>query len=873
MTSAKCRPRNGTGRVRLTVSTYQKRRNYLQHIRLLYRLCLIGRQFGDPQVAVVSIAEPPIPSPGERFHALTGLWVQQEQPELYTVSPLVGNLPALNLSSGTMDQVHLGLAAQQLARKTLGPIDVLSTFGHLTAARHIDRAASVLLIALNAIALADDPMPDDWGLALIWGDIPIPAEVNLNRQLILRACQVVIALRQGRDVAYVLAEFDRLLALEHDNLVEYVTSSLVLGWLTQRKPELAGKYALKALTILRKGLPSDVPVAPETARTLLLQLFWAAAVYARSAVQIAAWFDLLRQLTPVERVELTAFQQGDEAAALVTSRIWLDELDRRDEERDWNRVQADIWQIIEAADDLWLVPLKAHGWKARIIVYAEVQNQLETAVGEAEQLLKDATVEARTRFLVSDTIARQLYRVGQFDRSLNWWDAAVDARQGGQPAEVVDTVTYAIAAAGQANDNRVQIYRDTAIDLLQDLAGRAWPIAVRGWGERAIAYWLAGDLLEAYRHWGNAVRVLFEHRELSSDWKILLRVIGNCSTYFTYKMKPSPEEWPYAVPRAGLLLEPFEALVASYHPMQDWMLLSSVAVFADRVGQWQDAANWGGQAQTIGKKEDRAGFLFNSIEPNLWLYELPRYLEDGRVIDALKAAVTLSNQPTAFVNEPSSVPLDQQVKMLSWNRQFAAEFTVFAVAIAIFRVSLRDQLAGVQLAGSAQTVSEKLIENSQNSVWTKSCELFGYLAGHSTNWREMYNSGRALTGDVGWFLGMALYLSAGLFATPMDAWRLQLAFLPSFESAYAATEEDLRSSILGQPRRSYYQSLVCSAVVEFWAANISETAFYYRNPRVAQEALKDANAICDVCARMRKVLIIVTVVQNRFRQREDRALL
>jgi hypothetical protein len=184
-------------------------------------------------------------------------------------------------------------------------------------------------------------------------------------------------------------------------------------------------------------------------------------------------------------------------------------------------------------------------------------------------------------------------------------------------------------------------------------------------------------------------------------------------------------------------------------------------------------------------------------------------------------------------------------------------FSSRPAGIAIFRVRLRDQVAGIQLAGSAQAVCEKLIGNSQGALWTKAYELFGYLAATSANWRELYKSGQELVGDAGWLLGLALYLTAGLFAAPVDAWRLQLAFLPAFELAYAATEERVRASILGQPRRPYYQSLVCSAVVEFWAANVSDAGFYYRNPRVAQEALQDANALCDVCTRLRNVLMIV----------------
>src|SRR5262249_12044865 len=143
----------------------------------------------------------------------------------------------------------------------------------------LDSAVFVLLIALQAIATAPDPMPDDFGLAVIWAEQPIPKGVGQPQQLFLRAMQSAIRIRQGEDVSYLLADFDRLLAAsvattEWERFSVVAAAGTISVRLAQRDPARASRYVLKALEAIRNDFPRTTSFSPAESRQMLLQSLW-----------------------------------------------------------------------------------------------------------------------------------------------------------------------------------------------------------------------------------------------------------------------------------------------------------------------------------------------------------------------------------------------------------------------------------------------------------------------------------------------------------------------------------------------------------------------------------------------------------------------
>jgi len=265
---------------------------------LLYRLNLAGYSFTKEDVKRVSEVDPEIDLPMERLDDALGLWVQRDSGSRFLISPLLTSLGSTNLPSATGRHVHRVLGLGIMAKGKLGPPDVMTAFSHFHSAGDYDRAATTLIVALNALTRLQGTVPDDWQITSIWADCPLPEEIDLTLRLHLRSLQVIARRQLGKDVHYVLDDFDSLFARAGQNdgfgvVAGAVGLAVDLGG---EEPTRINRYLLKAIMALPSlALPDGTAIKmPDQSR--FEYLFWRTALGVKSEEELQNWISTVEQL-------------------------------------------------------------------------------------------------------------------------------------------------------------------------------------------------------------------------------------------------------------------------------------------------------------------------------------------------------------------------------------------------------------------------------------------------------------------------------------------------------------------------------------------------------------------------------------------------
>jgi len=233
---------------------------------MLMRVSLAVGPLTLDDIAAIACVPKAIRLPGEKVQHATGLWLQQVGSGRYLRSPLVTSRLADSLDSETRKGVHTVLAMRILARKTFEPIEALACVTHLMTAGDVVFAVMVVIQALAAFFELHEAFEDDVLFARMWPSGQDLSSVDVNLQINLRAMQIAVLAKRGRDFLVAEAMLDALVGqVGGKGWGVAVASSGLAIHLVWRNPILANKYLLLALDNYESArLPdgSTLPPAP-----------------------------------------------------------------------------------------------------------------------------------------------------------------------------------------------------------------------------------------------------------------------------------------------------------------------------------------------------------------------------------------------------------------------------------------------------------------------------------------------------------------------------------------------------------------------------------------------------------------------------------
>jgi len=267
---------------------------------MLMRVSLAVGPLTLDDIAAIACVPKAIRLPGEKVQHATGLWLQQVGSGRYLRSPLVTSRLADSLDSETRKGVHTVLAMRILARKTLEPIEALACVTHLMTAGDVVFAVMVVIQALAAFFELHEAFEDDVLFARMWPSGQDLSSVDVNLQINLRAMQIAVLAKRGRDFLVAEAMLDALVGqVGGKGWGVAVASSGLAIHLVWRNPILANKYLLLALDNYESArLPdgSTLPPAPHP----LEHILWVSAYNCKSDADVDSWLATISRYTSAQ---------------------------------------------------------------------------------------------------------------------------------------------------------------------------------------------------------------------------------------------------------------------------------------------------------------------------------------------------------------------------------------------------------------------------------------------------------------------------------------------------------------------------------------------------------------------------------------------
>ena len=580
--------------LQITVSDPEER-------ELLIRMSLAIGAFSMEDIAAVARVPEPIRLPGEKVQRSTGVWLQQIGRDRYLRSPLITSVLADSLDPATRNGVHFALALRILRRKQLDLLEAFTCVNHLMMAGEVTFAVTVVMQTLVAFLELEEPIHDDIGFANMWPTREGLGDVDLNLQINLRAMQLAVRAKQGRDVAAMIETVDGLIAEAGGQGwgVPAGASGLAIH-LVWRDRILANKYLLQALASYKTvRLPDGSPLP--VASYPLEDMLWISAYNCTSEADVDSWLVTISRFTPEQLETLKRSDLKEDNVTILCDGIWLRVYQKPEPERNWKPVKKKLEEIEATARAIDFPLLEAAALRTRIMILAEWDKNLDAAIALSESSLERFPADD-CRFLIIEVMGRQLSYAGKKEQAIRWLERALecDAYRNSLWRRNVLITMAELHGGDKAKD-----FTAEAVRISED--GKWAPLVyVETLAEHAIALWKAGEARPSFDTFEEATNRMFTQQTDANNWKgTFARLFGVVAYFSSLSSKGQPEPGQVE-PQQGFSLITNEDAHANYRAEQLSYISVRLAMFADGVNDISKAAAWTWRAMQSAKEVSAA---------------------------------------------------------------------------------------------------------------------------------------------------------------------------------------------------------------------------------------------------------------------------
>jgi hypothetical protein len=829
---------------------------------LLYRLNLVGSEFTPDDLLTLAAVDPIIPQPREHLDPLLGLWVQSEGGGRYTVSPLVRPLGGSELRPPTLRSCHAQLAERIVSGHVMSELDATRAITHFINAEAYDSAGWVLIRGLISLRGLDLPAGVRPLFANIWLDMPLPERMAGELRLMVRALQIGFSARTGHDTDYLLADLERLLANigDSDRWAAFTACMFAADSLAPTDVSAAGSYLIRTLR-LRPQVLTDLEARGVTAPELPLeQLIWMMLPAVNNADTLAAWLEVLEQMTPEERTH--AFEVHDigrPGASQVANKLMFYEEDKPPGSRDWNIVLDSLNGLTTRAHAMGLFVLADAAVVARMTILGEFRSDLLAAEALATEVLSRTGVDPDTQFYVTNSMALLHYDYGSRQHAREWLTRAFALRT---PAYGRQSVRGAVLLSMRVADDDPRYAREILADaskFAEEHADDVGLALVEAFAERSVADWLAGDLPAAFRSWDRAASALLEANDATADWKSIFVLFGHVSGYLasmaTTGQPPGrlADGEPYAAPARGLFIRSPENRAQAYTEEKARVLPMQLSFFAEALGYRDRAAAWATMAADEARATGRIGDLIVLL-PTLIVKALDEREYDRAVAIAWEyGAITeavlkgRSRNPDFRLTDPTRILGPEGGDLWLGAESTALQMIVPAYFSLASAAASKSEDTSSYLPACQEGFRHCAARSADPAVWHAAIELFdaifnGNAAGPDLVARVTGYNFRV--SDSAGPLHVVAYLAAsrGLSTALEDALGIQLAVAPFIDRFILP-----HSRSFGEAAGEFFGT--------YWYDRFDSARFRFSNPRELERRLAAAREAGP--ERMRLVLAAI----------------
>ena len=787
---------------------------------LLYRLSLAIGPFSRRDIENVGRVQPFLRMPLELAGGATAVWIQRLSDESYSLSPLLRPSVSQNLSSETIKGVHAAFGIGRTSKKVLDPMDVQIALHHYALAELHIPAALLLINALLKLNSIEPPVKDEWGISTFWSRNPIPKDVPTTLKAFLRGLQIVAADARGRDLSFLIADFDHQL---EDTSADAVWGQFVgLGLLGLRfyskYPTRANSYIVKAARLMSRVRLPDGSAPPMPGNLSYIGLLWATANASKTDKDVLHWLETVEGLTPKEIKALISSELAHDNCLILCDAIWLREHRKPKDEQKWSDVRTILAEVEKSASRKGIRVLEAASIRTQIVLLAESEGLLRDAMNLAESSLSRFQGDGPATFLITEVMGRQLSYAQEWPEALLWMRRALDLSLTAFPLQrrnLLITYSEGIAIEDPA---AATLHTQAALSITKEHNFNTFRL-VESLAEHAIALWLCGRRSEAFDYWQELTGVLtgVTAEARTNYWQKLLKTCLQVSGYFCSESfvvkKPGTQNMP--APARTLFLglgdEPEEPIA----PIAESLFLLRNAMIGEGLGLTEVAAKCADLALTNAGVKVGAG----AIKSFAWLGIPSALLANDleKVFDLTSSVEAREGMPPEMLSA-LRVPegdIEGQLRRKPDPSQSALLAQALGVVPLVFRLaalSLRRDVS--KEVEEAIAFCRQRATSRQQESWHQASEAVRYVFANKETWRDAYSIGESLLAGKEFGLGLIYHLSAAIDAPLGTAVQLQIKIGCLVESFYQSYPS-IRSKIIWPTLRELWLEAARSRSIEF----------------------------------------------------------
>jgi hypothetical protein len=801
--------------------------------QLLYRLNIIGPRFTEREAAEVARINPAVRGVTEKLAELAGVWVQVLGQQQYSVSPLVTQLGSNNLAESVKRATHVYAAGAIICKKSLNQVDALSAITHLVQAKSFNRAAILLLQALNSLLYAEETV-EDGGLLLVWMNMPLPQEMKFELRLFLRGVQTAAAGRYGLDYSKSLEDLEVLLEMSTPRhaLGVFIASSTAAIHLARSDPKRAGKLLLRAMGAKPHLPAAAIPIVD--AAPSLVGLFWLLATGMKTADEVAQWFSTVEQLPNEQQKQLWNALNGPEGALVMLDGLWGSEQKKPATEQNWGLLLDRIREFATRADAMGGQILWAFCRRAELaiqIVHLQQFNEAEVLLSQTLALIHN---DPALVFIIAEGAGVWWADVERWDLASHFLARAVHTNCRRFPSMYLRALlsrAWAESKQGRTDPDALT----SAVTFAREDATIGELDLIVALSEQAVSLWTHDDRRGAFILWEEVVERLLSHSEHSTPWMQLYALIANNSSFFGTVTKDGGVSPNVFTPESGMFLRQWPNLSTMYSESTMWMLPGAMTWFADALGEVTKAGTWALKtveiAESVSSDPTRRFFL---------LYAVPTAIREGRYIDAIQYALdatvsTTRPPPTQVTQALNTIDLrSSEVERSRPTREpkraelEAAQLALLPAYLDIIRVWHTNEIAGANAADSVIEKCEAIAETACDpELWKRAAVVIRQVFQRRISEEQISAEASKYVGEHGSFHLILLYFGSGIGSSPEYAFRAQMASVAWVQGCF-------------QNFTALSNQVVARAVNSSWQSVIEKEGYRFQRPRDALILLREA---------------------------------
>jgi hypothetical protein len=836
---------------------------------LLYRLSLPIGSFSLNEVQTLASVNPVLERPGERLHALVGIWVQRDTKERLLISPLVEKLGESNLLPEIKKSCHLKLGELIVSKRQLSPQNVTDAIVHFVGAEEFDRAGLMLISALQELNSIDVVVDYGW-LLTFWASLPLPKQMDLGIRLLLRGLQIATRHKHDKDISYLVKDLDHLLEQASENEAAGVVFATMLtsSVLAHNDPISANRHLRVALQLLPYVQDIQIPGSSEPAFPDGVSLeftIWTNSTGITTTDHLRDWISTLEQLSAEQRQWAFTHEVAEIGCLRVSEQVWLRESQKPQEQQNWSAVLAAFENLADKAHQLDLELLWACAVRSQIIVLGDYCRNTSAAVAVAEAAIQQASDDPRVRFLLRECVGRKYVQVNCNDEAVIWLSQALGEHTNAYPYARMKVLLSMSLATGARDPHLAVQFAQQAVDLAKTNSAIDEIDLVKTLGELAITQWLAGDLAAAFEPWEQAGERLLACRSDTDDWKRLFVVYGHVSGYFTLLASTGspPTETlsgeQYAVPHRGILFSQNPGLLDYYNRNRECTVMANLARFAEAIGNEEKAAAWALRGMDDARATNQRGvvaLLSQEAIPHLVLCDyysevLDLALDAGAFLAAGEQQLQAGQVPQGFELDVAAILGNKPGELWRKAEQYAVLVGLLPIIFRICTVALHNlELAQTQATEVAAICRQISATAVVQQLWITAADILEQIHSQEASHDDIIRRSKTFNSENDAVLRAIGYLIATMQKdTPLEkAIQVHMGLAP-----FVYHHPSQLSAV--------YRRVILSFFIDYWKSKFERMPLLFRSTQFVSRILNTVENLPEA-ERVQFILLAVAISLN-----------